>query len=206
MGLHKKVPGINEKEWIMAGFCKLILKEIDTKNNSCGTFYFIPSSNYYYYSGSPILVTPHYFHFKRKPSLKLSSSALSGSLEGSKEDSSKVRICIMIFSKKIFRVFEVKFIYISTSLHQVNKKAIFPLKILTWQAAMPTKQLRILSKIQGSSDVIMLNRSTPWGLSACWQFSMAAANMGMFRRAFPMPGHCEPIPVNTNQTGRLHPG
>ena len=84
MGIHNTVQGINKKECILAGFCKLLLKEIDTKNNSCGTSYFIPSNNYYYYLGSPILVTSHYIHFKSKSSLKLSFSALSGSLEGEK--------------------------------------------------------------------------------------------------------------------------
>jgi len=84
MGIHNTVQGINEKECILTCFCKLILKEIYTKNNSCGTLYFIPSSNYYYYLGSPILVTPYYIHFKSKSSLKLSFSALSGSLEGEK--------------------------------------------------------------------------------------------------------------------------
>jgi len=44
MGIHNTVQGINEKEHILAGFCKLILKEIDTKSNSCGTFMsFLPA-------------------------------------------------------------------------------------------------------------------------------------------------------------------
>jgi hypothetical protein len=84
MGIHNTVQEINEKVCTLAGFCKPILKEIDTNNNSCGTFCFVPSSNYYYNLGSPILVTPHYFPFKRKPSLKLSFSALGRSLEGEK--------------------------------------------------------------------------------------------------------------------------
>jgi hypothetical protein len=32
---------------------------------------------------------------------------------------------------------------------------------------------------------------------------MAAAKMGSFRRDFPIPGHCDPMPVKMNQTGRL---
>ena len=77
---------------------------------------------------------------------------------------------------------------------------------ITWQAAMPTKQFRMLSNNLGLSDVMTLIRSTPWGSRTRWHFSMAVAKMGSLRRDFPIPVHSDPMPVKTNHTGRLLPG
>lgn len=66
---------------------------------------------------------------------------------------------------------------------------------------MPTKQLSILLKILASLVVRRSQILTPSGRKTASHFSTAAENTGICRRSRPMPGHWEPIPEKTYQSG-----
>lgn len=92
---------------------------------------------------------------------------------------------------------------------------------------IPTKQLSGLSSIILSSDVITLNKSTPYPRNIKSHFFIASANNFTRNKVFPtiyvyiyretkifykiksynidkipIVGHCEPMPEKTKQTGR----
>jgi len=103
---------------------------------------------------------------------------------------------------------------------------------LTCTAAIPTNECKILSKIVSSLFVSILMMSTPRGRKTVSHFFIALSKTGNLIRSapfginkyiervkynhfyfqrlkrnqhIPMPGHCDPIPENTNQIGLAVP-
>lgn len=75
----------------------------------------------------------------------------------------------------------------------------------TCTAAMDTKELVTSSKAESGASVSTCSRSSPCGRSAAAARRSVAAHAGTRSSARPMPAHCEPMPENTNQTGRRSP-
>lgn len=66
-----------------------------------------------------------------------------------------------------------------------------------------TNEWMIFPNNKGSSEVNMWYKSIPLGFNTAIHLSIISENIGMSKSSFPISFHCEPIPENTNQIGRL---